>query len=206
VLEGYGLTECSPAVANNSLGNPIKDGSVGLPIEGVQVSIRDSETSEELPQGEIGEICVKGPNVMLGYYNKPEETAKVIRGEWLFTGDAGYMDDEGYLFLTERIKDLIIRGGENIFPRDIEDVLIEHPKVAEAAVIGMPHEIYGEEVMAIIVPAPDTEPTADEIIEYSKKHLGKFQTPKRVELALFLPKTPLGKIQKKELRKQYFPQ
>lgn len=203
VLEGYGLTECSPAVSTNRLHMPVKDGSVGPPLEGVEISIRESETGGELPKGEIGEICVRGPNVMLGYYNKPEETAKVIRNGWLFTGDAGYVDKDGYLFLTERIKDLIIRGGENVFPRDIEDVLIKHDKVAEAAVIGMPDEIYGEEVMAIVVPKPDSKPTVDEIIEFCKQHLGKFQLPKRVEFALFLPKNPLGKVLKKELRKHY---
>lgn len=204
VLEGYGLTECSPGVTTNRLDTPVKDGSVGIPLGGVEVSIRESTSGEALPIGEIGEICVRGPNVMMGYYNRPEATAEVIRDGWFYTGDAGYLDEEGYLFLTERIKDLIIRGGENIFPRDIEDLLIEHPKVAEAAVIGMPHEVYGEEVMAVIVPQAGEKPTVEEIEEYCKKHLGKFQQPKRIEFALFLPKTPLGKIQKKELRKQYF--
>jgi len=204
VLEGYGLTECSPAVTVNRLDKPVKDGSVGLPLEGVEVSIRDSAQGKALPPGEVGEICVRGPNVMKGYYKRPEETAEVIRNGWLYTGDAGYLDQDGYLFLTERIKDLIIRGGENIFPRDVEDVLVQHPKVAEAAVIGMPHETYGEEVMAIIVPREGEKPAADEIIEYCKGRLGKFQVPKRIEFAMFLPKTPLGKVLKKDLRKQYF--
>jgi long-chain acyl-CoA synthetase len=203
VLEGYGLTECSPAVSINRLDEPYKDGSVGLPLEGVEVCIKD-ESGKVLPHGEIGEICVKGPNVMLGYYNRPEETAEVIKEGWFRTGDAGYLDEDGHLFLTERIKDLIIRGGENIFPKDIEEVLIRHPKVTEAAIIGMPHEIYGEVVMAVIVPAPDTKPTTEEIIKFCKERLGKFQVPQRVEFVMFLPKNPLGKVLKKDLRKQYF--
>jgi acyl-CoA synthetase (AMP-forming)/AMP-acid ligase II len=140
---------------------------------------------------------------MLGYFNRPEETAATIRDGWLHTGDAGYLDEDGYLFLTERIKDLIIRGGENIFPADIESVLLDHPKVAEAAVIGMPDPTYGEDVMALIVARPGAVPTTAEIDEYCKTRLAKFQRPKRIEFVPALPRNLLGKLLKKDLRKKY---
>ncbi len=203
VLEAYGCTECSPTVTVNRLDQTIKDGSVGLPLDILELSIRDP-LGEAIPTGDIGEICVKGPNVMLGYYNRPEETAMAIRDNWLYTGDAGYLDEDGYLFLTERMKDLIIRGGENVFPKDIEHILIEYPQIAEVAVIGMPHEVYGEEVMAIVAPMPGTDPSIDEITEYCEKRLGKFQVPKRIEFVEELPKNLMGKVLKKNLRKYYF--
>jgi len=203
IFEGYGLTECSPTVFLNRRDLPYREGSVGKPIDGVEVCIKDNEGGL-LGPGEPGEICVRGRNVMKGYYNRPEATAEVIRDGWLHTGDVGCMDEDGYLYVTDRVKDLIIRGGENVFPKDIEEVLMRHPKVAEAAVIGMPDEYYGEEVMAVVVPAPDAEPTAEEIIEFCSEHLGKFQVPKRIEFTPMLPKNLVGKILKKEIRAQYF--
>jgi long-chain acyl-CoA synthetase len=203
VLEGYGLSECSPTVAVNNPVDPYKDGSVGRPLKGVTVGIRDA-LDRELPPGKTGEICVSGRNVMKGYYHRPEATAATIRDGWLHTGDVGFLDADGYLFITDRIKDLIIRGGENIYPKDIEDVLVSHPKVGEAAVIAMPDAEFGEEVMAVVTPRPGQAPTVDELMAYCREKLARFQTPKRIELVLFLPKSPIGKVLKKDLRKQYF--
>lgn len=203
VIEAYGLTEASPTVTVCRMDEPYKDNSVGTAIEGVEVSIQD-DGGKVLALGERGEICSKGRNTMKGYYNRAQATADAIRGDWLHTGDVGYMDEDGHLYITDRIKDLIIRGGENIFPNDIEEVLAKHPGVMEAAVIGMPDPDLGEEVMAVIVPRPGTGPTADDIIEFCSGHLGKFQMPKRVEFADTLPKNPIGKILKRQLREQYF--
>jgi long-chain acyl-CoA synthetase len=203
LVESYGLTECSPTVTISRLDREIKDGAVGQPIDGVEVSIKD-EAGNILAPGEVGEICVSGRNVMKGYYNRPEANAEIIRDGWLHTGDVGRMDEDGYLYITDRVRDLIIRGGENIFPKDIEEVLIRHPQVEEVAVIGMPHEEYGEEVMAVVVPVAGTEPSADDIIAFCRGRLGKFQIPRRVEFMSDLPRTGIGKILKRELRKQYF--
>jgi long-chain acyl-CoA synthetase len=203
LVDAYGLTECSPSVTITRMDMPYKDGTLGVPIEGVEVSIQNQE-GKILPPKETGEICVRGRNVMKGYYKRPELTAEIIRNGWLHTGDVGYLDEEDYLFITDRIKDLIIRGGENIFPKDIEEILLRHPKINEVAVIGMPDEDYGEEVMAVIVPAAGNKPVAEEITEYCKNYLGKFQIPKRIEFVPTLPRNPIGKLLKRKLREQYF--
>jgi len=204
VIEAYGLTECSPTVAMNRMGEPWREGSVGRPIEGVAVSIQD-ERGKILPPRLFGEICVRGRNVMQGYYRRPEATAQVIREGWLHTGDAGLLDEDGFLYVTDRIKDLIIRGGENIYPKDVEEVLLRHPGVLEAAVIGRPDPDYGEEVMAVIVPAPGAALTEEEVVAFSRRRLGRFQVPKRVVFAESLPKTAIGKILKRELRQKFGP-
>ncbi len=200
VLEGYGLTEASPCVCMNRADMPYKIGSVGPPIEGVTVRIVDDE-GNTLPPGKVGEICVKGHNVMLGYHNMPEETARTIVDGWLHTGDMGYLDEDGYLFLVDRKKDLIIRGGENIVPADVEEVLMRHPAVEEAAVIGVPHDVMGEAVKAFVVLKHGESATAEELIEFSRKYLAKYKTPKYVEFVNFLPKNAIGKVLKKELRR-----
>lgn len=200
ILEGYGLTEASPCVCMNHPDLLHKPGSVGPPIEGVVLEIRDDK-GDALPRGEIGEICVKGHNVMLGYYNLPELTKKTVIDGWLYTGDVGYLDEDGYLFLVDRKKDLIIRGGLNIIPSDVEEVLMRHPSVEEAAVIGVPDELMGEEVKAFVVLKPGKTVTADELIKFSQKFLAKYKTPKFVEFADFLPKNVIGKVLRKELRK-----
>ncbi len=202
ILEGYGLTEASPGVVLNRPDGVYKPGSAGQAFSGVEVTIRD-EQGNILPANTAGEICVRGPNVMKGYYNKPEATAQTIVDGWLHTGDVGRLDEEGYLFLTERKKDMIIRGGENIYPRDIEEVLFEHPGIAEASVIGREDPIYGEDVCAIVVREAGAELTEEEVMEYAATRLAKFQKPKWVIFVDALPKNPLGKVLKKELREQY---
>ena len=202
VLEAYGMTESSPGGTINRLDREYKPGSAGQIIPDTELKIVD-ETGAELAPGKQGEILMKGPHVMLGYYNKPDITAATVVDGWLHTGDVGYLDEDGYLFITERIKDMIIRGGENIYPRDIEEVLYEHPKIAEASVVGKKDEVYGEEVLAIVVLKPGEELTEEEVIEYAAGRLAKFQRPKSVLFLDSLPKTPIGKVLKRELRKEY---
>ena len=201
LLEGYGLTEASPVVAAHRLSGVRKLGSVGQPIPGVTVSIRDDD-DRALPVDEVGEVCVQGPNVMVGYYRNPEETAKTIRGGWLRTGDMGRLDADNYLYIVERKKDLIIRGGFNIYPRDVEEALYAFPGVAEAAVIGLPDPRMGEEVVAFVVLKPGQAVTADEVAGFCQTRLAKYKCPKEIRFVDALPKSPVGKILRKELRGQ----
>ena len=200
MYEAYGLTEASPGVAICRPGMPIKKGSTGLPYPGVDVKIFNAQ-DQEAPTGEQGEIVVRGPNVMLGYYKNPEETAAALRGGWLHTGDAGYLDDEGYLFITDRYKDMIIKGGYNIYPSEIEGYLEEHPAVGEVAVIGIPHEKYGEDIMAFVVRMPDQDLSEEALIAFAKSRMTAYKAPSRVQFVDGLPKSLVGKILKKELRK-----
>jgi long-chain acyl-CoA synthetase len=199
LMEGYGLTEASPVVSAHRLSGVRKLGSVGQPIPGVQVAILDDE-DRPVPAGELGEICVRGPNVMLGYYRLPEETARTLRNGWLHTGDVGRLDADNFLYVVERKKDLIIRGGFNIYPREVEEILYAHPAVAEAAVIGMPDPVMGEEVLAFVVRKPGAEAEADAIIAFCQERLAKYKCPRRVRFVPSLPKTPVGKILRKALR------
>jgi long-chain acyl-CoA synthetase len=199
LLEGYGLTEASPVVSAHRLSGVRKLGSVGQPIPGVTVSIRDDD-DRALPTHEVGEVCVQGPNVMVGYYRNPEETAKAIRGGWLRTGDMGRLDADNYLYIVERKKDLIIRGGFNIYPRDVEEALYAFPAVAEAAVIGLPDTLMGEEVVAFVVLKPGQAATADEVAGFCQTRLAKYKCPKEIRFVDVLPKSPVGKILRKELR------
>jgi long-chain acyl-CoA synthetase len=200
MYEGYGLTEAAPAVAMCSPSMKVKDGSCGVPIPGVEVKIFDME-DKELPPNEPGEIVVKGPNVMKGYYKNPEATAEALRGGWLHTGDVGYMDEEGYLFITDRIKDMVIKGGYNIYPSEIEGYLDENPAIQEVAVIGIPDEKYGEEIMAFVVKMPNQEISEEEVITFAESKMTAFKSPSKVKFVDALPKNLVGKIQKKELRK-----
>jgi long-chain acyl-CoA synthetase len=200
MYEGYGLTEASPTVAFCRPGMPIKKGSTGIPIPGVEVKIFDAE-DRELPAGDQGEIVVKGPNVMLGYYKNPEETSATLRNGWLHTGDVGYLDEEGYLFITDRFKDMIIKGGYNIYPSEIEGYLEEHPAVGEVAVIGIPDEKYGEEIMAFIVRTPGQQIDEGGLIEFARSRMTPYKAPSRVQFIDGLPKSLVGKVLKKELRK-----
>lgn len=197
----YGLTEAAPVVTADRISVPRKPGSSGLPIPGVEVAIMDAE-DRPLPPGEVGEICVRGPNVMAGYHNLPEETAEVLRGGWLHTGDLGNLDADGYLFVVDRVKDLIIRGGFNIYPRDVEEVLHQHAAVAEAAVVGVPDELYGEEVEAFVVRAVGAEAAEEELVAFCRGRLAKYKCPKRVTFVPELPKNQVGKVLKRVLRER----
>lgn len=200
IMEGYGLSETSPVVTTNPLHGTKKPASIGPEIPGVKVKIFDSN-DQELPCGEIGEIVVQGPNVMKGYYNRPEETAHAMRNGWFHTGDLAYMDEDGYVFIVDRIKDLIIRGGMNIYPREVEEMLYTQPAIMESAVIGVPDEVMGEEVKAYIVLKDGMTATELEVREYCMARLAKYKAPKYIEFVTALPKTTTGKILKRELRK-----
>ena len=199
LLEGYGLTEASPVVTSTRLSGVRKLGSVGQAIPGVEVAILDND-DRVLPVGETGEIGVRGPNVMLGYYGLPDETARTLRHGWLHTGDVGRLDADGFLYVVERKKDLIIRGGFNVYPREVEEVLYAHPAVAEAAVVGIRDALMGEEVCAFVVLKRDTAVGPEALIDFCQSRLAKFKCPREVRFVASLPKNPVGKILKKELR------
>jgi long-chain acyl-CoA synthetase len=201
ILEGDGPTECSPVTCVNPLHGVRKPGSVGLEIPGVEIRILD-ERGQPLPTGEIGELCVRGPNVMQGYWNLPEETAATFFGEWLRTGDLGYKDEEGYLFMVDRCKDMIIVNGMNVYPRMIEEVLYRYPGVHEAAVVGEPHESHGEIPVAYLVLAEGAAADAVHLREHCRESLGSYQMPRKFFFVDSLPKNAAGKILKRELRKQ----
>ena len=199
IYEGWGLTE---AGANNASNVNIvnRPGSIGKPMNGVEMKIFDND-DKELPPNVEGEIVLRGPMVMKGYWKLPEATAEVVRNGWLHTGDIGYVDKDGYFYITDRKKDIIIKGGENISPRVIEEVLFAHPDIAEAAVIGTKDKVYGEDIKAFVVLKPGKSATPEEIIEYTKGKLKIFFTPKEIVILTAMPKTLVGKILKKELRK-----
>ncbi len=201
IMEGYGLSETSPVVTTNPLHGTKKTASIGIEFPGVKVKIVNPE-DVEVPSGEVGEIVVQGPNVMQGYFNRPEETAHAMRNGWFHTGDLAYMDEEGYVFIVDRIKDLIIRGGMNIYPREVEEMLYTHPAVLESAVIGVPDAVMGEEVKAYVVLIEGMTTTEQEIREFCQGKLARYKVPKYIELVASLPKTTTGKILKRELRKQ----
>jgi long-chain acyl-CoA synthetase len=201
ILEGYGLTEAAGVSSLNPYWGIRKVGSIGLPLRGQYMKIVD-ESMNELAPGELGEIVIKAPNVMKGYYNNPEATAETIVDGWLRTGDVGYVDGEGYFFIADRKKEMIIRGGENIYPREIEEVLFTHPQIAEAAVIGLPDPIWGEEVVAVVVPRPGEALTAEEVLEYCKARLASYKTPREVIFRENLPRTLTGKVIKKALKEE----
>jgi long-chain acyl-CoA synthetase len=198
--EGYGLSEASAVLTSQPIGEQHKPGSVGKPIPGVELLIVD-EHDDPLPVGEIGEIIARGPNVMQGYYHMPEATAEALRNGWLHTGDMGRLDEDGDLYIVERKKDLIIRGGFNIYPRDVEEVLASHPAVIEAAVVGIPSERMGEEVKAFVVTSTPVE--AETLMVYCREHLANYKTPAQIEFVDALPRNTIGKIDKKELRKRH---
>jgi long-chain acyl-CoA synthetase len=199
LMEGYGLTEASPVVSAHRLSGVRKLGSVGQPIPGVEVTILDDD-DRPVPPGELGEVCVRGPNVMLGYYRRPDETAKTLRNGWLHTGDVGRLDADNFLYIVERKKDLIIRGGFNVYPRDVEEVLYAHPQIAEAAVVGMRDPLMGEDVLAFVVLKAGAAVDAEAVIAFCRERLAPYKCPKRVRFLPALPKSPIGKILRKELR------
>jgi long-chain acyl-CoA synthetase len=199
ILEGDGPTECSPVVSVNPLRGEQKVGSVGLPLPGVQVKIFD-EHDREVRTGEIGEIVVKAPSVMVGYHNQREATREALRGGWMHTGDMGRVDEDGYLYIVDRKKDMLICSGMNVYPREVEEVLYQHPAVAEAAVVGMPDELRGEVPIAFVAPFPGKSVTERELLSFCRARLARFKVPRKIELRDQLPKTTTGKILKQDLR------
>lgn len=201
ICEGYGLSETSPVATVNPWGGKTKVGSIGVPLPDTEIRIVDlEEGTKDMAVGQPGEVIIRGPQVTSGYYKMPDETAKTIKDGWLFTGDIGTMDDEGYFFIVDRKKDIIIAGGYNIYPRDIDEVLFEHPKILEACAIGIPDSYRGETVKAFVVLKPGETMTAEEVIEYCKEKLAKYKVPTAIEFIDSLPKSGVGKILRKELR------
>ncbi|MGB0629111.1 MAG: long-chain-fatty-acid--CoA ligase [Alphaproteobacteria bacterium] len=201
ILEGYGQTEAGPVLTYNPAQGSQKPGSVGIPLEMTEIEIVDLETGEiPLPAGAVGEIRARGPQIMAGYRNLPEETAETLRNGWLHTGDIGEFDRDGYLFIRDRKKDMAIVGGYNVFPREIDEVLYAHPDVAEAAALGVPDDHYGEIIHAWVTLKPGAECTAEDLIAHCESNLACYKVPKVIMMGADIPKTTVGKIDKKALR------
>ena len=203
ILEGFGMTETAPVTHINPMSGQRKVGSIGMPIPDTLAKVVDVETGEkEMPVGEIGELIVKGPQIMKGYWEKQEETQKVLRDGWMYTGDLATMDEDGFFYIVGRKKDMIISSGFNVYPREIEEILYEHPKVKEASVIGIPHEKRGEAVKAFIVLADGETAAEKEIIQYCRENLAAYKVPAVVEFREKLPKTMIGKVLRRKLREE----
>ncbi|MGN6171214.1 MAG: long-chain-fatty-acid--CoA ligase, partial [Solirubrobacteraceae bacterium] len=198
ILEGYGLSETSPVASFNHPDRERKAGSIGTPIRGVEMRVVD-EDDNEVPPGHVGEIVIRGHNVMKGYWNRSDATAEVMRGGWLHTGDMGKIDEDGYFFIVDRKKDMILRGGYNVYPREIEEVLYEHPAVREAAVVAVPHDELGEEIGAAVALKDGAQASADELREYVKSQIAAYKYPRVIWFVEDLPKGPTGKILKREI-------
>jgi long-chain acyl-CoA synthetase len=211
-VQAYGLTETTGTVVILPASDHDPDGpnkhrlrAVGLALEGSEVRVVDTLTGEDVPQGEVGEIWIKSPMVMKGYWNMPDATEEAIRpGGWFRSGDAGYFDADGYLYMYDRVKDMIVSGGENVYPAEVENVLMSHPAVADVAVIGIPHEKWGETPRAMVVRVPGAEPTEQELIAHCREHLATFKCPTSVEWMDVLPRNPSGKVLKKDLRAPFW--
>jgi long-chain acyl-CoA synthetase len=201
LVEGYGLTEASPVTHANPLFGTRKTGSIGIPFPDTDARIVD-DAGRPLPPGEVGELAVRGPQVMQGYWNQPQETAQVLRDGWLLTGDMARMDDDGFFYIVDRKKELIITGGLNVFPREVEEVLYAHPAVLEAAAVGTPDPYKGEVVKAFVVLRPGAQATAEDIIEHCRRHLAPFKVPRAVEFRTQLPKSLIGKILRRVLAEE----
>jgi long-chain acyl-CoA synthetase len=200
VYEGYGLTECSPFACYNDIESH-RFGSVGRAIEGFELAILD-ENDRELPRGEWGEICIRGPGVMKGYWNRPEETERALRGGWLHSGDVGRMDDDGYVYIVDRVKDMINVSGFKVWPAEVEKYLYRIPQVQEVAVYGLPHPEKGEQVAAAVVVRAGERLAAEDVIAYCRENIAAYKVPARVDIVAELPKSPTGKILKRILRDQ----
>ncbi|MFJ2007667.1 AMP-binding protein [Streptomyces chartreusis] len=198
VLEGYGLSETSPVAVFNPPDRPRKAGSIGVPVRGVEARLV-AEDGTAVASGDVGEIAIRGENVMKGSRNPPEATAEAVHDGWFHTGDLARVDEDGYYFIVDRRKDLIIRGGYNVYPREIEEVLYEHPAVAEAAVVGVPHDVHGEEIAAVVALRDDAEATADEIRHFVRERVAAYKYPRIVTFTDALPKGATGKILKREI-------
>jgi long-chain acyl-CoA synthetase len=201
IIEGYGLTEGTVASSINPIEGKRKIGSIGKPFPGQEMRVLDDDDNELSP-GEVGELCVRGGNVMKGYLRKPEANAETLRNGWLHTGDMAYVDEEGYFFIVDRKKEMIIRGGENIYPKEIDNLLYSHPKILEAGVVGVPDAIMGEEVKAYIVLKPQEHMTVDEVRNFCRQNLASFKVPRYVEFIDELPKNIIGKTLKKHLKQR----
>jgi long-chain acyl-CoA synthetase len=199
MIEGYGLSEASPVVTKNPLVGQRKAGSIGKPIPNVEVSIQD-DAGKLLPAGEIGELCVRGGNVMMGYWNQPEETAKVMRGKWLLTGDIGYRDEDGFYFITDRKKDMLLVNGINVYPREVEEILYQFPGVKEAAVIGVPDARKGEQPLAFVAANEGVVVEEKALLQFVRSKLADYKAPRRVVFLPALPRNATGKILKTALR------
>lgn len=201
--EGYGLSECSPAVALTPIYGRVKYGSAGVPVPDTDVKIVDPQTGVEITEPNVvGEIVVKGPQVMQGYWEQPEETAMVLKDGWLHTGDLGSLDEDGYVYIADRLKDMIIMGGEKIYPREIEDLLYAHPAVKEVAAIGVPHPLRGEVPQAYVVLKEDAATSEKELRQYCAEHLSKFKVPAKIEFIEALPRNSVGKVLRRLLREK----
>jgi long-chain acyl-CoA synthetase len=201
ILEGYGLSETSPTATFNRSAEQRKVGSIGLPIWGTEAKVVD-ENDEEVARGERGELVLRGHHIMKGYYKKPEATEEAMKNGWFHTGDLATMDEDGFVFIVDRVKDMILRGGYNVYPREVEEAIYEHPGVAEAAVIGVPHEELGEEVRAVVALKEGETATEEEIISFVKERVAQYKYPRSVLFMDDLPKTATGKILKRELVEQ----
>lgn len=199
ILEGYGLSETSPVATFNHPDKVNKPGSVGTPIWGVEVRVVDPE-DKDVPVGEMGEIVIRGHNIMKGYYKRAEATAECMGNGWFHSGDIGQFDEDGYLYITDRVKDMIIRGGFNVYPREIEEVMMTHPAISLAAVVGVPHDSHGEEIKAYVILKQGAQTTAEEISAWCKDNMAGYKYPRIVEIRDNLPMTATGKILKRELR------
>ena len=199
VWEGYGLTEAAPTVTSTAMGERPVPGSVGRPLPGIELDLVDEE-GRSVPTGELGEVTVRGPNVFAGYWRRPGDTAAVLRDGWLATGDVGYLDHHGDLHLVERKRDLVIVSGFNVFPSEVENALRTHPRVADAAVIGVPHPTTGEAVMAYVVAADGAELSPDEVLAHARTRLARYKLPESVTVVEALPLLPTGKVKRRVLR------
>ncbi len=199
IYEGYGLTECSPVCVENPFGRKTKPGSIGLPIPGFEARIVNDQ-DEDVPIGTVGELIIRGPGVMKGYLNQPRATAETLRGGWLHTGDLARMDEERYIYIVDRKKEMIIRGGYNVYPREIEEILYAHPDVVEAAVLGIPHRDLGEEVAAMVVLRQGASTSPEALKQFIKERVAPYKYPRKIQLVKELPKGPTGKILKRAIR------
>lgn len=202
LVEGYGLTEASPVTHGNPIWDKRKNGSIGLPWPDTDCKIVDLETAEEVPVGEVGELCIRGPQIMRGYWNRPDETAATLRDGWLFTGDMARMDEEGFFYIVDRKKDMIVASGFNVYPREVEDVLYEHPAIKEAAVVGVADPYRGETVKAFVVLKDGATASAEEIVAFCRENLAAYKVPKLVEFRDDLPKSLIGKVLRRVLQEE----
>lgn len=200
IIEGYGMSEGSPVVTFNHLGQERKPGSIGTPVWGVEVMIAD-ENDQPLPPGEKGQLLYRGHNVMKGYYKRPDANEETLKGGWMHSGDVAVMDPDGYFYIVDRTKDMIIRGGFNVYPREVEELMMQHPAVSMVAVIGVPNEEYGEEIKACVVRKANIEVSAEELMDWTKERIAAYKYPRIIEFMDALPMSATGKILKKDLRK-----